>query len=73
MFLGGGGGSAPKSIVQQEPVKEEDPAVQKAASDAVRRRRLGRGYRSTILGGAMTADNAPGALQETFGKGAVKV
>lgn len=64
MFLGGGGGGAPKASVAQTPPVEEDPAVQKAAADAARRRKLGRGYRSTILGGAMTADNAPGA---TFG------
>ena len=72
MFLGGGGGSAPKSVVPPEPPKEEDPAVQQAAADAARRRKLGRGYRSTILGGAMTADNAPaaGGLKATFGAGA---
>ena len=65
----GGGPAAPKPTPMAAAPKEEDKAVQQAASDAARRRKLGRGFRSTILGGALTSDQAPAAagLKSTFG------
>ena len=56
----GGGPAAPKPQPQQQPVVEEDKAVQQASAEALRRRKLARGFRSTIL-----SEMAGG--KETFG------
>ena len=59
------GGDSP-TIIRQEPTpKVEDPAVQEAAADALRRRRRGRGYRSTVLRNMTDSDTA--AKLETLG------
>lgn len=45
-----GGGRAPSTPPPPPPApKVEDPDVQKAAAEALRRRKLARGYRSTIV------------------------
>jgi len=56
----GGGPAAPKPQPQPQPVVEEDKAVQQASAEALRRRKLARGFRSTIL-----SEMAGG--KETFG------
>lgn len=63
MFFGGGP-SAPKPQPQPAPPKEEDKAVQEASAEALRRRKLARGYKSTILN-EMASGVAQG--QTTFG------
>ena len=57
-MLGGGGVKAPVPAKPVEAPKVEDPAVQQAPAEAIRRRRMGRGYRSTVLSTSMLdADN----------------
>ena len=62
----GGGGKIPKPAPLPPPPDETDKAVQEATAAAARRRKMARGFRSTILGSSMTSDNAP-ALKETLG------
>lgn len=62
-FSSGGVGSPPPVQAQ---VKETDPEVQEALAESIRRKKLARGIRSTILGSQMMSENAP-AMQETFG------
>jgi len=59
-MFGGGPAAPPKPQPQQQPVVEEDKAVQQASAEALRRRKLARGFRSTIL-----SEMAGG--KETFG------
>lgn len=61
-----GGGSAPAPVAPPPAPKIEDTAVQEAASEALRRRRKARGYRSTILRNDMLDSNAANRL-ETLG------
>ena len=49
-FGGGGAPSVPASPPIEPTPKEQDKAVQQAAADALRRKQMQRGYRSTILG-----------------------
>ena len=59
------GGGSP-TVTRPEPTpKVEDPAVQEAAAEALRRRRKGRGYRSTVL--RNMTDSATAAKLETLG------
>lgn len=44
-----GGGKSPSPPVAVPAPKPEDKAVQDAAAEAMRRRRLARGFRSTVL------------------------
>jgi len=50
----------------QSPSKKEDPEVQKARAEAERRRRLSRGYRSTVIASNMSDKSDP-ALKQYFG------
>lgn len=59
--MGGSSYKSPKPSVP--PPKEEDKAVQEAAAEAARRRHMGTGYRSTILGSLMDG----GAKKATMG------
>jgi hypothetical protein len=61
-----GGSSVPKPQQVAPPVpapKEEDKAVQDAAAEALRRKRMAAGYRSTVLTNTMLTPESTKALQ----------
>lgn len=63
----GGGGGAPSSTSAQPAPKVDDPAVQKAAAEALRRKQRQRGYRSTIISKDLMTQDTIARLGDTLG------
>lgn len=67
LFGGGPKFSAPPVVAAEPAPKVEDKAVQDAAAEALRKRRMARGYRSTILGSLSTAAQPGASGGQTLG------
>jgi hypothetical protein len=64
----GGSPSPPRPTEPKQPPKETDKEVQEAQAEALRRRQMARGYRSTVMAKRMmTDDSYTKALAKTFG------
>jgi len=66
----GGGGSTPDVPPPTPAPTAADDAVQKAVAEAVRRKKMSRGYRSTILGSMAKSQQLPATGTNVPGKGA---
>ena len=69
MFGGGGSSDLPSTPPPAAAPTVADEAVQKAVAEAVRRKRMSRGYRSTILGSMAKANTALPSSANAPGKG----
>jgi hypothetical protein len=64
----GGGGAPSPARVEPQP-RPEDPEVQKVLAESIRRRKLARGFRNTILSEDLIRPTGAGGgeRQQTFG------